>query len=567
VIDPVSDGLPDPARHRFGYLPWEYHRNADDETRTRQVAYQRLLADRIDAEFAETAYVDETSAMFASRLRMGERSYFAAYTYVTGSVEMGDDCTVNPFTIVRGPVTMGTAVRVGAHASLLGFNHSIAPDRFVFKQPTTSKGITIGDDVWIGSSVTVLDGVHIGDHAVVGACAVVTKDVAEWAVVAGNPARPIRDRREAKRRATSPAPSADGLGEDLVTFVNKARTQLPDILDRCYDGTRFLDVPGATPNIRGWCDAVELADLLLHRAPDQHGVDDLVERLQRYQQADTGLIPAADLADGGGPQGGVDLFHGPATYHLLCVGYALKLLGSGFRYPIRAFSDIDPADLDRRLDELPWQRQAWSCGNTIDGLGTALLHNVADFGETRNATTLFGWLGTRVDRSTGVWGAADPENGRWQIINGFYRLTRGTYAQFGIPLPEPEAAVQTILAHADDRRFFVDAHYTACNVLDVIHPLWLVAKDTDLGRGEGKRWVREQIPRLLSHWVDGEGFPFAPFGERNTPSLQGTEMWLATLWLMADYLGIAGGLGYRPRGVHRPEAALGPADLLTGSRA
>jgi hypothetical protein len=277
------------------------------------------------------------------------------------------------------------------------------------------------------------------------------------------------------------------------------------------------------------------------------------------------LVPEADLADGGGPHGTVDLFHGPATYHLLCVGYALSLLGAGFRYPIRAFSDIDPAELDRRLDELPWERQAWSCGNTIDGLGTALLHNVSDFGESRNATTLFGWLATRVDRTTGVWGTADPENGRWQIVNGFYRLTRGTYAQFGIPLPEPEAAVRTVLAHADDRRFFTGAHYTACNVLDVVHPLWLAAKDTEVGRSQGKAWVAAQMTHVLGHWVDGQGFPFAPFGVRNTPSLQGTEMWLATLWLMADYLGVADALGYRPRGVHRPEAPLSPADLRTAS--
>jgi hypothetical protein len=160
-----------------------------------------------------------------------------------------------------------------------------------------------------------------------------------------------------------------------------------------------------------------------------------------------------------------------------------------------------------------------------------------------------------------MWGTADPENGRWQIVNGFYRLTRGTYAQFGVPLPEPEAAVTTVLAHADDRRFFTGKHYTACNVLDVVHPLWLAAKDTDLGRAEGKRWVAAQLSQVLEHWVDGQGFAFAPFGERNTPSLQGTEMWLATVWLMADYLGAAGALGYRPRGVHRPEAALTPADL------
>lgn len=48
--------------------------------------------------------------------------------------------------------------------------------------------VVIGDDVWIGGRVTILPGVHIGRHAIIGAGAVVTKNVPEFAVVAGNPA-------------------------------------------------------------------------------------------------------------------------------------------------------------------------------------------------------------------------------------------------------------------------------------------------------------------------------------------------------------------------------------------
>ena len=50
------------------------------------------------------------------------------------------------------------------------------------------KPVAIGDDVWIGGRVIILPGVHIGSHSIVGAGAVVTKNVPEWAVVAGNPA-------------------------------------------------------------------------------------------------------------------------------------------------------------------------------------------------------------------------------------------------------------------------------------------------------------------------------------------------------------------------------------------
>jgi acetyltransferase-like isoleucine patch superfamily enzyme len=58
-----------------------------------------------------------------------------------------------------------------------------------------SKGsITIGNDVWIGYGATILSGLSIGDGAVIGAMSVVTKNVAPCSIVAGNPAKKIRDR-------------------------------------------------------------------------------------------------------------------------------------------------------------------------------------------------------------------------------------------------------------------------------------------------------------------------------------------------------------------------------------
>jgi virginiamycin A acetyltransferase len=59
----------------------------------------------------------------------------------------------------------------------------------------TNKGDTvIGNDVWIGQNATILPGVHIGDGAIIGASAVVGSDIPAYTIVAGNPAKPIRQR-------------------------------------------------------------------------------------------------------------------------------------------------------------------------------------------------------------------------------------------------------------------------------------------------------------------------------------------------------------------------------------
>ena len=56
--------------------------------------------------------------------------------------------------------------------------------------------VFIGDDVWIGGKVIILPGVHIGNHCIIGAGSVVTKDVPEWEIVAGNPARIKKYRKD-----------------------------------------------------------------------------------------------------------------------------------------------------------------------------------------------------------------------------------------------------------------------------------------------------------------------------------------------------------------------------------
>ncbi|RRR75586.1 DapH/DapD/GlmU-related protein, partial [Streptomyces sp. RP5T] len=185
-----------PSSRHLDHCPWLFADGATEEQRAAQREVQRAVGG--DTVIGERCYVAGSAAVFPDRLRLGDDSYIAAQAYVTGELTTGSHCTLNPFTTVRGNVVLGDGVRVGAHTSLLGFNHSMAPDRPVFRQPLTSRGIQVGDDVWIGSHVVVVDGVTIGDHCVIGAGAVVTRDVPAWSVAAGNPARVLRDRREGR---------------------------------------------------------------------------------------------------------------------------------------------------------------------------------------------------------------------------------------------------------------------------------------------------------------------------------------------------------------------------------
>jgi acetyltransferase-like isoleucine patch superfamily enzyme len=103
----------------------------------------------------------------------------------------------------------GSSVSVGRHglfaaqAYLVGGGHEFeATGQSVIDQPRVSKGIALGDNVWLGTGAKVLDGVRIGSDAVVGANAVVTADLPDGAIAAGVPARILRLRSPAEDPGT-----------------------------------------------------------------------------------------------------------------------------------------------------------------------------------------------------------------------------------------------------------------------------------------------------------------------------------------------------------------------------
>lgn len=91
----------------------------------------------------------------------------------------------------EAPVVIGDDAFIGPNVSIYTACHPIEADKRSTRQEW-AEPVTIGNDVWIGGSATILPGVTIGDRVVIGAGAVVTKDVPPDCVVGGNPAKIIK---------------------------------------------------------------------------------------------------------------------------------------------------------------------------------------------------------------------------------------------------------------------------------------------------------------------------------------------------------------------------------------
>ncbi len=114
---------------------------------------------------------------------------------------VGKNCFFGEYTCIRGQggVHIGDGVYTGTQVQIAAVNHVYAdPDKFIKDQGITAEGITIEDDVWLGSGVIVVDGVTIGTGSVVGAGAVVSKSLPPYSIAVGVPARVVKDRRNAE---------------------------------------------------------------------------------------------------------------------------------------------------------------------------------------------------------------------------------------------------------------------------------------------------------------------------------------------------------------------------------
>lgn len=170
----------------------------------RMITYLKILFLRIRygkqliAPFPQRDWEHQTMLIISgkdSRIFLGVSNNFRRFLTLRalngGSIELGCNCFCNSNVNITAmkKVKIGSNVKIANNVVIIDHDHN-------YRQSNTgyvSAPIQIGDNVWIGANSVILKGVTIGDHAVIAAGSVVNHDVPEHCVVAGVPARIIKE--------------------------------------------------------------------------------------------------------------------------------------------------------------------------------------------------------------------------------------------------------------------------------------------------------------------------------------------------------------------------------------
>lgn len=169
-----------------------------NQTETRPRCYIRLLAPLYQ-------HRGKGSVIYSSvrmdtppyrRFSIGRKSVIESFSCINnavGDVIIGDYTRVGLHNTIIGPVRIGNNVNLAQGITVTALNHNFDDTtKRIDQQGVTTKAVTINDDVWIGANAVILPGVTIGTHSVVAAGAVVSKDVPPYTIVAGVPAKVIK---------------------------------------------------------------------------------------------------------------------------------------------------------------------------------------------------------------------------------------------------------------------------------------------------------------------------------------------------------------------------------------
>ena len=173
---------------------------ADEAVHAEMMVCRRLLQ---KLNFMDRADVNGIAALVKELLGKSENAFINPPFYCDyGShIEVGRNFFANyNCTIIDvAKVTIGDYCQMAPNVAIYTAGHPIHPDTRNSAYEY-GKAVTIGDNVWLGGNTVVCPGVTIGSNVVIGAGSVVTRDIPDWCVAAGNPCRVIREITEADRR-------------------------------------------------------------------------------------------------------------------------------------------------------------------------------------------------------------------------------------------------------------------------------------------------------------------------------------------------------------------------------
>jgi acetyltransferase-like isoleucine patch superfamily enzyme len=139
------------------------------------------------------------------QIQIGKNSMVSSGAVIQGNVIIGCNSSVQSNTMLvgygtkedrTGEIRIGDNVRIAPQVMIIGANHIFSdPDKLICQQGMERKSIIIEDDVWVAGRVNIMAGVKIGKGSVIAAGAVVSKDVPPYSVVAGVPAKVIKQRK------------------------------------------------------------------------------------------------------------------------------------------------------------------------------------------------------------------------------------------------------------------------------------------------------------------------------------------------------------------------------------
>src|SRR5690554_3200700 len=141
--------------------------------------YKKLWYSRLGVIFAENARI------------YGDLKVIGEYSNIT--LKKNAEITNNCFLLAKDKITIGENSTLAYQTTILTSANPNGPHNKLSKlYPKMKAPVNIGHDTWIGARATILPGISIGNFCVVAAGSVVTKDVPDYTVVAGVPAKPVK---------------------------------------------------------------------------------------------------------------------------------------------------------------------------------------------------------------------------------------------------------------------------------------------------------------------------------------------------------------------------------------